>query len=37
MTSAEKYKLIDKITLGSVVLMEEIFREIMAATKVISI
>lgn len=37
MTSAEKYKLLDKITLGSVVLMEEIFREIMTATKVISI
>ena len=33
----EKYKMIDKITVGSVVLMEEIFREIMSATKVISI
>ena len=37
MSSAEKYKILDKITFGSTVLMEEIFREIMTATKVISI
>lgn len=37
MSSAEKYKVLDKINFGTAVLMEEIFREIMTATKVISI